>query len=128
MITLLCGSIQSLVSPLFVPPDLALPAPSLPVLPAFAPQVEAIQCLILTLCSELRGVPWAGVHLWGVMPELGFACCNSLRCSLAVWQFLVRCWLAVLPRPILHSPIGLAAHTGVDMYSWCVVVVGLFDV
>lgn len=51
----------------------------------------------MTLCSELRGVALGLVHAFGV------------------------------PDHILRAPIGLAAHTGVDMYNEYLLAVG-FDV
>lgn len=61
------------------------------------PQAKAIQRLIVTLCSELRGVALGLVSAFGV------------------------------PDHILRAPIGLAAHTGVDMYKEYLMAVG-FDV
>jgi acyl-CoA oxidase len=60
-------------------------------------QAKAIQRLIVTLCSELRGVALGLVSAFGV------------------------------PDHILRAPIGLAAHTGVDMYNEYLLAVG-FDV
>lgn len=65
--------------------------------PALNPQAKAIQRLIVTLCSDLRGVALALVSAFGV------------------------------PDHILRAPIGLAAHTGVDMYKEYLGAVG-FDV
>lgn len=60
-------------------------------------KAKAIQRLIVTLCSELRGVALGLVSAFGV------------------------------PDHILRAPIGLAAHTGVDMYNEYLLAVG-FDV
>lgn len=60
-------------------------------------QAKAIQKLIVALCSELRGVALSLVAAFGI------------------------------PDHILRAPIGLAAHSGVDIYKEYLAAVG-FDV
>jgi len=75
-----------------------VPFHCVPAVPLCAvPQAKAIQRLIVSLCSELRGVALGLVSAFGV------------------------------PDHILRAPIGLAAHTGVDMYKEYLLAVG-FDV